>query len=115
MTTRIVAICLANIYLPSLHRNCRSASALQRWSDASLSNRCATVVINVANVVAIVRESAEPRTIQINSQRRMASDQNIDAHIKLLMPNQQRVVDVALNDVGLGLVGGIRPLADLTD
>ena len=45
----------------------------------------------------------------------MGSDQHVDAHVELLMADEEGVVDVPLDDVGLGLIGGVRPFGDLSD
>lgn len=45
----------------------------------------------------------------------MGGDEDVDAHVEFLVADQQRVVDVSLDDVGLGLVAGVRPVRDLAD
>lgn len=45
----------------------------------------------------------------------MGGDQNVDSQVELLVPDEVRVVDVPLDDVGLGLVGHVGPVADFTD
>ena len=58
-----------------------------------------------------MREAPEARAVEINGQRAVTRHQHVDAHVKFLVPDQQRVVDVALHDVGFRLVGRVRPLA----
>lgn len=43
----------------------------------------------------------------------MRGDKDIDTHVELLMPDQQRIVDVSLHDICLRLVASVRPLRDL--
>lgn len=45
----------------------------------------------------------------------MASYKYIDAHIKLLMSNEKRIMDVSLYDIRLRLVGWVSPIADFVD
>ena len=41
----------------------------------------------------------------------MAGHEHVDAHLEFFVADEQRVVDVALDDVGFWLVGGVGPLA----
>ncbi len=45
----------------------------------------------------------------------MRGDKDIDAHVELLVANEEGVVNVTLDDIGLGLVGRIGPVGDLID
>lgn len=55
-------------------------------------------------------EPAKTRAVEVDKQRIVRSNEDVNTHIELLMPDQQRVVDVTLHDVGLGLVGLVSPL-----
>lgn len=55
-------------------------------------------------------EPAKTRAVEVDKQRVVRSNEDVNTHIELLMPDQQRVVDVTLHDVGLGLVGLVSPL-----
>ncbi len=60
-------------------------------------------------------EATEARPIEIDSQGVVGGDQDVDAHVELLVANEQGVVDVALHNVGFGLVGGVCPVADVVE
>lgn len=62
-------------------------------------------VLNLLHVVRIpvVREPSEAGAIEINDERLVAGTECVDSHVKLLAANQQRVHDVPLHDIGLGL------------
>ena len=53
--------------------------------------------------ITVVREPAEARTIEVDSKGLVASNQNVNAHVKLLATNQQRIHDVPLHDIRLSL------------
>ena len=48
-------------------------------------------------------EPRESSAVQINSQWRIGSAQCIDSHVKLLTSDQQRIIDVFLDNIGLSL------------
>lgn len=54
-----------------------------------------------------MREAAEARAVEVDGERVVGGDEDVDAHVELLVADQQRVVDVSLHDVGLGLVAGV--------
>ena len=53
--------------------------------------------------VAMVGEPSEAGSVEINCQRLVARDKNIDAHVELFAADQKWVHDVSLNDVRLSL------------
>jgi hypothetical protein len=60
-------------------------------------------------------ESSKPGAIQIDSQRVMGGHQHIDSHIKFFVTDKQWIMDIPLDDVWLGLVSGVSPVADVSD
>ena len=59
-------------------------------------------VVHVGRV-ARVSEPAEALAVQVDGQRLIAGDQNVDSKVELLAADEQRVHDVALHNVRLGL------------
>jgi hypothetical protein len=66
--------------------------------------------IDLALVVAVMREPSESRPVQIGRQRVVRGAQYIQTQIKLFASDQQRIRDVLLDDVRLGL--RLRPGCD---
>lgn len=73
------------------------------------------MVVDVAEVVPVVREPGEPRPVEVHCQRIVTGHQNVQPQVKLFVADQKRVMNVPLHDIRLGLVGGIRPLRDIPD
>ena len=53
--------------------------------------------------VPVVGEAAEATAVQVHSQWLVVSDQDVDPHVKLLAPDKQRVHDIPLHNIRLGL------------
>ena len=49
-------------------------------------------------------KAGEPRTVQVDDQRVMGCNKNVNSQIKFFVPNQKGILDVPLNDVGFRLV-----------
>ena len=62
-----------------------------------------------------MREAAEARAIEVDGEGVVGGDQDVESHVELLVADEEGVVDVSLDDVGLGLVGGVGPIADVPD
>ena len=60
-------------------------------------------VLEILRAVSLVREPAKGLSVQIQRQRLIARAEQIDPHIELFPADQQWVVDVFLDDVGVGL------------
>ncbi len=45
----------------------------------------------------------------------MGCYKDVNSQVKLFIPNQQRVVDVSLDDIRLGLVRNVGPVVDFVD
>ena len=60
-------------------------------------------------------KAGEPRTVQVDDQRVMGCNKNVNSQIKFFVPNQKGILDVPLNDVGFRLVWIIRPFVDVAD
>ena len=45
----------------------------------------------------------------------MRSHKHIESHIEFFMADEERIVNIPLDDVGLRLVGDVCPLADIGD
>lgn len=56
---------------------------------------------DVVLVVSIVSEAGEPLTIHVDIERTIASAQHVQPEVKLLMPNQQWILDIFLTNVSL--------------
>jgi hypothetical protein len=63
--------------------------------------------------VAVVGEASEAGAVEVDGEGVVGGDEHVEAEVELLVADEEGVVDVALHDVGLGLVGGIRPVADV--
>ena len=53
--------------------------------------------------ISVVGKPTEARSVQVHGQWLVTCDQHIDSHVELFASNQQRIHDVTLHDVGLGL------------
>ena len=53
--------------------------------------------------ITVMSESSEARPVEIDGQRLVACDENIDSHIKLLATDEQGIHDVSLYNVRLCL------------
>lgn len=60
-------------------------------------------------------KTSEPRSVKVNGEGVVGSDQDVDSEVELLVADEEGVVDVPLDDVGLGLVGHVGPVADFAD
>lgn len=60
-------------------------------------------IVNIRRVISVVRKPAETRPIEIYCQRVMRCYEYVDTHVELFVADQQRVVDVSLHYISLGL------------
>ena len=62
-----------------------------------------------------MRKSPKSRTVKVDCKIVVGGHKNVDSQVKLLVPNEQRIVDVPLDNVRLRLVLHLRPLLDIPD
>lgn len=74
-----------------------------------------TGVVDVRDVVAVVGEAAEARPIEVDGQRVVRGDQDVNPHVELFVADEERVMNVTLYDVGFWLVGGVCPVGDVVE
>lgn len=62
-----------------------------------------------------MREPRESGAVEVDGQRVVGDDEDIYAEVELLVANEEGVVDVALDNVGLGGGGSFCPFRDVAD
>ena len=60
-------------------------------------------------------ESGKACAIQINGQGVVGCYKDVNSQVEFFISDQERVVDVSLDDIGFGLVRYVGPVADLVD
>ena len=60
-------------------------------------------------------EASKSSSIEIDGEISMRGDKNIDSQIELFVSDEERIVNIALNDIGLSLILHFDPLFDFAD
>lgn len=72
-------------------------------------------VVDIVRVVTVMSKTSEPWSVKVDGEGVVGGDQDVNSEVELLVADEERVVDVPLDDVGLGLVGHVGPVADFAD